>query len=302
MKENSKPFFEKYDGYDRFDFPCGLKRATAGTGGEAILIDMYDKTALMDCGMAYCADKMIEKTKALLGGRPLDYIFISHSHYDHIGALSAVKKAFPEAKVVASAKAAKVFSSDGAKKVMKELSDEARLLYSDIEEEVVIGDMTVDIIADDGDTFDLGGAEMEVMETKGHTDCCLTYLLNPLKIMFTSESTGVLQNERNITSAILKSYDDCVDSALRCKAKEPEYIIIPHYGFIPQSFNDTYFDVFLSEIEDEKNFVQGWYAKGLTEEEVLEKYKERNWDESREAEQPVEAFLTNARVTIKVLK
>ena len=302
MKEKNRKLFEIYDGYDRFNFPCGLKRATAGTGGEAILIDMYEKTALVDCGMAYCADKMIEKTKELLNGRNLDYIFISHSHYDHIGALSAVKKAFPEAKVVASAKAARVFSSDGAKKVMKELSDEARLLYSDISEEVVIGDMSVDIIANDGDSFDLGDAQVEVMETKGHTDCCLTYVLKPLDIMFTSESTGVLQNQYNITSAILKSYDDCVESALKCKAKKPSYIIVPHYGFIPQSFNDTYFDEFLAEIEDEKNFVQGWYEKGLSEEEVLEKYKERNWDESREAEQPVEAFLTNARVTIKVLK
>ncbi len=302
MTELKKAIFEEREGYDRFSFPENLIRVTAGTGGEAILLDTFEKTALFDTGMAYCAGEMCQNLRKALNGRPLDYIFISHSHYDHMGALSHVQKEFPEAKVAASAKAAKVFSSATARSVMNALSNEARELYSDRKDEVVIGDMHVDLICGEGDIVDLGGAEVKVYETKGHTDCCLSYLVEPISVLFTSESTGVVQDRFTVTSAILKSYDDCVASAEKCRDLHAVHLIIPHYGYIPSEANETYFSRFLEEIKAEKDFVQSWYAKGLSEEEVLEKYTERNWTSEREKEQPIEAFLTNARVTVKVLK
>ena len=90
-KEEAAPsndaFFRDFKGYDRFDFPEGIHRVTAGYGGEAILITCCEKTAMIDCGMAYCGEQMIENTKKYLGDRSLDYVFITHTHYDHIGAL-----------------------------------------------------------------------------------------------------------------------------------------------------------------------------------------------------------------------
>ncbi|MEG0157720.1 MAG: hypothetical protein RR661_08725, partial [Anaerovoracaceae bacterium] len=46
--------FKDFEGYNRLDFPEGIVRVTAGFGGESLLILGEEKTALYDCGMAYC--------------------------------------------------------------------------------------------------------------------------------------------------------------------------------------------------------------------------------------------------------
>ena len=93
------------DDFDRFDFPADVYRVTAGFGGEALLIVGSEKTGLLDCGMAYCGEKMVEKLARRLaenGREKLDYIILSHSHYDHMGALPYVRRRFPEAMVCGS--------------------------------------------------------------------------------------------------------------------------------------------------------------------------------------------------------
>ena len=89
--------YERFgEDFDRFRFPADIFRVTSGRGGEALLIIGSEKTALYDCGMAYCgahtADNIAEVLKQLKAqGRidsiQLDYILLSHSHYDHIGGL-----------------------------------------------------------------------------------------------------------------------------------------------------------------------------------------------------------------------
>ena len=59
--------------------------------------------------------------KALLGERKLDYIFLSHSHYDHVLGSVYVKQLFPTAKIVAGSYAANIFKKDSAKKTMADL-------------------------------------------------------------------------------------------------------------------------------------------------------------------------------------
>ena len=46
------------DDFDRFAFPSEMEiyRVTSGHGGESFLIVGSEKTALYDCGMAYCGE------------------------------------------------------------------------------------------------------------------------------------------------------------------------------------------------------------------------------------------------------
>ena len=47
---------------------------------------------LYEAGMAYSAEKMIEKIKHELNGKPLDAVILSHSHYDHVAGLPLLRK------------------------------------------------------------------------------------------------------------------------------------------------------------------------------------------------------------------
>ena len=43
-------------------------------------------TVLFDPGMAWYGEKTVEKIKEIIGDRPIDAVFLTHSHYDHAGA------------------------------------------------------------------------------------------------------------------------------------------------------------------------------------------------------------------------
>lgn len=305
-KDRTQPandaFFKDFKGYNRFEFPEGIHRVTAGFGGEAILITCCDKTAMIDCGMAYCGPQMIENTKQCLGGRSLDYVFITHTHYDHMGALPYIRKEWPDVKVVGSHKAKTVFEREGAVRTIRNLGIEAQHTYSAGREEIPIEGLAVDIVVSEGDKISLGEQYIYVLEAKGHTDCCLCYILEPMSLMFACESTGFIDEEHKVRSAILKNYHDCIESARKCKAYGAKRIITPHFGIIPEFFNDTYFDSFIENAVREREFVKNMYEEGLSDEEVLHRYKDKFWSESRRSVQPEEAFMTNAVNIIRVLK
>ncbi len=295
-------FFKNFKGHDRFDFPEGIHRVTAGFGGEAILVTCCEKTAMIDCGMAYCGEQMVRNAEAYLGSRTLDYVFISHTHYDHIGALPYIKRRWPDVKVVGSRKAKSVFEREGAVQTIRRLGIEAQHTYSKSRDDIPVGGLVVDIVVSDGDKVSLGEQYMYVIEAKGHTDCCLCYVLEPMSLMFACESTGVIDEDQTVCSAILKNYDDSIESAHKCRAYGADRIIIPHFGIIPEYFNDMYFDSFIENAAKERVFVKDMYSKGLSDEEVLQRYKDNFWSEARRIVQPEEAFMVNAVNIIRVLR
>ncbi len=295
-------FFSNFKGYNRFDFPEGIHRVTAGFGGEAILITCCEKTAMIDCGMAYCGQEMIQNTRRYLGERSLDYVFITHTHYDHIGALPYIRREWPDVRVVGSRKAKTVFEREGAVQTIRRLGTEAQHTYSRSREEIPVDGLAVDTVVSEGDRVSLGEQYIYVLEAKGHTDCCLCYILEPMSLMFACESTGVIDEDQTVCSAILKSYDDCIESARKCRAYGARRIITPHFGIIPEFFNKTYFDSFIENAAKEREFVKSMYSEGLSDEEVLQRYKENFWSEARRSVQPEEAFMVNAVNIIRVLK
>lgn len=299
-----KEFYDNFPGHDRFKYPEGLVRVTAGKGGEAILVYGSEKTFLVDCGMAYCGEKTvrnIEFSLAMHERKNLDGILISHTHYDHIGALPYILKRWPEAKVYGAPKARKVFESPGARKLMKELSENARNLYSELDAPILVDGMRVDVILQEGDRVSIGDEYFVALETKGHTDCSMSYVLEPRKIMFASESTGVLESPTFSHTSILKSYHDSIESAVKCKNYGAKVVICPHFGVVPAYFSSEFFDVYIASAEFKKNYILDLHQKGLTEDEILDEYVKAHWKPERAAEHPKEAFLINARHMIKVI-
>lgn len=297
-------FFRNFPGYDRQNYPQKIKRVTAGAGGETLLLSGTEKTALIDCGMAYCAEEMIANIKEILSAenRKLDIIFLTHTHYDHIGALPYVLNVWPEAVVYGAEYCKKVFASTGAKKKIEELGRIAWKKYKNQEpDEVLVEGLRIDQSLRDFDCVFLGEEYIVALETKGHTDCSLTYVLEPDGIMFASESTGVLESPDFMHVSILKNYKDSMESIKKCQAYPIKHLISPHYGLIPDFFIVDYWKLFVDSAEEKKNYLFSLYSNKMSFEEILEDYLKKYWNKARGAEQPIEAFRENAINIIKAI-
>lgn len=113
------------------------------------------KSALIDC------TEYSEKMRNFIGNADLEYILLTHGHYDHISGVRDVKK-LTGAKAVIAAEDEPMLSS----------ARHSLAVFCGGEQ----NDTTADIIVDDNDVIKLGESEIKVIKTPGHTDGSVCYI------------------------------------------------------------------------------------------------------------------------------
>ena len=290
---------------NKHHYAGGIKRVTAGPGGEALLIVGSEKTALIDCGMAFCAEEMVKNVKQQLENRPLDYVILTHTHYDHVGGLPYLRKEWPELISCGAAYGKKVLEKESALNQIAALSGVAWKQYRHQEAEpaVLMEGMKIDWSIGEKEVIYLGDKELRIVETPGHTTCSISILLLPEQIFFPSETAGVYIGNGIIRTGMLKSCRQTIASIEKCSMITSKFIIGPHYGQVPDEDARQYWNLAMNAVNHSKNFILERKNRGASFEEILEEYTTEFWNDMVAREQPKEAFLLNAKHRIQnVLK
>ena len=69
-------------------------------GDSAFLLDDGETSILIDSGFGFTGFSVADNIRKVLGERKLDYIFLTHSHYDHALGSAYILRRYPEATVV----------------------------------------------------------------------------------------------------------------------------------------------------------------------------------------------------------
>ncbi len=278
-----------------------IVNVTGGKGGNSFLLLGDQKTALVDCGMAYCAANLINNVKQVLNTRALDYVFVSHSHYDHIGALPYLREEWPHIKICGTEYDQNILNRDNALKTIKKLNMQAAGFYGQgIFNEYNNDLMKIDTVISDGDIIDLGSVNIKVIETPGHTKYTLSFLVNN-EVLFASESTGCMGKSGKIYHNFLVSYFKTIDSINRCKKINPQFIISPHYGLVKKSDTLNYWQNSLLAAKKSRDFILHLFNLGYGKEKILSEYENKFRDEESRSMQPITAFRLNTQSMIEAV-
>ena len=259
------------------DWSKRIMDAAGGAGGYAIVILGSEKTAVFDGGMAFCADKTVENIKKILDGRTLDYVFVSHTHYDHIGALPAIRQAFPQVVAVGAAHGQKVLQKESVRQFIEDMSRIAGQELGEgktefpFEKELLFIDRAVK----EGDVISLGDLSFTVMETPGHTRCSLSYYEEKEKMLLASETMGVMDGEGRVLPTCLVGCQMAKDAISRCETLGATAIYSPHQGMLQGEQMKDYWKNAWDTMGKWCRLVEESHQKGMTKEQMVDLLEEK---------------------------
>lgn len=271
-------------------------------GDSAFLIDDGKTAILYDSGFAFTGYAVADKIKAYLGSRELDYIFLTHSHYDHaLGSVYALKY-WPRAKVVAGEYAVKIFSKPTAKALMRELDRKFADKNAVGEYEDLIDNLRVDIPVCDGDEIRAGDMVFTAVNLPGHTRCSVGFYLEKEKLLLGCETLGVFDGESEVVPSYLVGYKMSLDSIEKAKSFDIENILVPHYGLLTKNQTVTYLEKSYESIVETAEAIVDILRSGGTKEDAMEYFKNRFYHGSVKETYPIDAMELNTGIMINLIE
>lgn len=271
-------------------------------GDAAFLIDDGKTSILYDTGFGFTGYNVADNIKAVLGDRQLDYIFLTHSHYDHALGSAYILRRYPLAKVVAGSYAVDIFGRDGAKRTMKRLDGIFAEKCGVTDYEFLGDELKVDIAVDDGDIIRAGDMEFKVIHLPGHTRCCVGYYCEKEGLLLSNETLGVYDGKDTIVPSYLVSYEDTIASIEKIEKLNITSILSPHYGLLDKSQTEFFLkNMKASAVETAESLVAS-LRNGLSDEEIIEKFKAKYWHGYIKEIYPEDAASLNTSIMINLIK
>ncbi len=279
-----------------------------GTPAMPVWLLDTDKPAIFDAGLAFLGPLYAEEIRKILGTRPLEYCFLTHSHFDHCGSVSELKTRFPSLKVVASEKTKQVVKRPNAIKLIRSLTRVSRETAQDwgydAQENICFEPFDVDVVLHEGETVKLSdNITVEAIETPGHTWDCLSYYVPQVKILMCSEAAGVPDQTGDIILDCLVDYDRYVDSMKRLNELDIAVLCLGHRFAFTGDDAGKYIPNSIVCLETFRNRVEQCFIEENGDlQKVIQHVKKFEYDDKEGPKQLEAAYTLNLEARLKVIQ
>ncbi len=254
--------------------------------------------AMFDAGMSIMGEHYIQEIRNILGNRPLEYLFLSHVHYDHCGAAGHIKKVYPGVKICASEIGAEIIQKPSAIDLIKKLSK-----FPGMSDNQSFIPFKVDQIVEDGQTLTLEDQiQVEVIAAPGHTRDMTGYYLPHIKTMLPSESIGVPSQDGHIISEFLVDYNVYMNSLEKLSKYNFHILVMAHQFIYTDEDAKNHIPQAIVQSKQFKNKIMDLLKQYQGDgEKVAQEIKKEEYDPLPQPKLPEPAYVLNLKAKIKAV-
>ncbi len=266
------------------------------------------RPALFDAGFSCLGPRYAQAIRAVLGQTAPRWLFLTHMHFDHCGAASYLRQAFPGLLVAASARAAAIVQRPGALSLISQLNQTAAANLAGRYPELVPYEdfcpFTVDLVLEEGQELDLGGGlSARVLATPGHTWDFLSYYIPQRGILICSEAGGCAYPSGEVVSEFLVDFQSYLANIERFLTLGPRMLCQGHrLIYVGQDEVRRFLERSRQAATSFKAWVEGLLDQEHGEmERVVARVKAQEYDPQPQPKQPEPAYLLNLRARVSHL-
>ena len=268
---------------------------------------------LIEAGLNIIGPSYLQGVNRVLGDCSLlNYILVTHGHYDHLGAISYLKKMIPKAMLMGHESLAGLLQKQKVLDTMNFLSEQTWSYFEDIKkmisekDDILIRPAALGKGLKEGDIVELGNLNCLVYETPGHTKDHLSFFIPEEGILFAGEALGnpIMQKDSELKIEFLTSYTDYLQSI------EKLVKLLPKVKIIAMSHLYYYTD------DDVEKVMELAYGDTIRYRDLIEKYLDMEngnvdaavqtmvrteYDEKGNVYQERNAYITNVSAQVKAI-
>ena len=282
--------------------PLTITDVRAIPGDSAFLIDDGTTAVLCDTGFGFTGYAVADNVQKILGNRPLDYILLTHSHYDHALGSAYIRQRYPHVQIVSGAYAQAIFRKPTARAVMWDLDRKAAASYCIAEYPDLTDELQADVPVTDGDTIQCGNMCFTAVELPGHTKCSLGYYLAENQLLLASETLGVYFGNGVYLPSFLVGYQMTLDSIRKARQLDIRQILLPHYGIVSGDEAQTYLTRGEEAAEQISSLILEQLRLDKSTEEILDHMTQILYTDQVKPAYPYDAFRMNSEIMINLIR
>ncbi|HKI48780.1 MAG TPA: MBL fold metallo-hydrolase [Desulfobacteria bacterium] len=273
-------------------------------GHSAVPIYLLDGPSplLFDAGFTGLLHLYEKEIKKVLGERSPAFLFLTHSHWDHVGSGAYLKEIWPQMKIAGSIESSKILSRSGAIEQIKALNQGAlEVLRSWGVSKIHEGQFkpfSLDVILKDGQKMEIEkGLTLEVIAVPGHTWDSTAYYVPERKILVAGEAAGC-----DGVCEFLVDHETYRDSLKILAGLDAEMLCTAHNLVLTGTDVKTHMIRSMFQVDEYVLRVKQY----LKEEEanidrVVARIKADEWDEKPLPKQPLQAYLMSTKIRVKII-